>query len=571
MNTTAGGSGPQTAASPPFPISAFAAAGLGAAFHVASQSFELDKYGWRLVGGFYLSFSLAIVAAAYHLDNGFLSALIHVTPLAAAAVTGLFTSIAIRRLFLSPIRNFPGPWQARLTKFYHWYLESKNMQLFVEIQKLHEKYGDFVRTGPREISILRPSAIPLIYGGKSPCKKASWYRQSRYEDDTDNLLAIIDIKKHNQRRRIFDRGFSTKALASYEPRVQSKVSTLLERLSGFDGKPVNVTEWISYFSFDIMGDVIYSKEYNMLRAGDGKIVAGGMETTLAKLHEGMKMLGLVGTTPWMLCMLDQAGLAGDFGVMQEWCRAAMRDKQAAWQPGTEPTDTSSYLLKDFLDDRATTHQTQLSILQDSILLIIAGSDTATSAATNALYYLTAHPSVYARLQSALDAAFPGGPASVAHDKVFREIPLLDHVVNETMRLKPPACEGLVRETPPQGLTVDGVFIPGGTIVSVPTWAVQRDARWWEEPAEWRPERWEGVNPNEEGLAFLPFSKGIFSCPGKTLAYMELRLLLSRIALTFDIEFAPGEDGVKFDTHPMDTFTLLNQPLQLVFKERKARA
>ena len=81
-----------------------------------------------------------------------------------------------------------------------------------------------------------------------------------------------------------------------------------------------------------------------------------------------------------------------------------------------------------------------------------------------------------------------------------------------MRLKPPACEGLVRETPAEGLTVDGVFIPGKTIVSVPTWTIQRDARYWEDPEEWRPERWEGVNPNEEGLAFLPFSKGEFVLP-----------------------------------------------------------
>ncbi|KAL1630625.1 hypothetical protein SLS54_000496 [Diplodia seriata] len=570
MNNTVVGSGLQGAASPSLPVSAFAAAGLGAAFHVASQNFELDQHGWRLIGGFYFSLFSAIVAAAYYLDDGILSALVQVIPLAAAALAGLFTSIAIRRLFLSPLRNFPGPWQAHLSKFYHWYLESKNMQLFAEIQKLHEKHGDFVRTGPREISIRRPSAIPLIYGGKSPCKKATWYRQTQYDDDTDSLLSIVDIKKHNHRRRIYDRGFSTKALNSYEPRVQSKVSTLLEKLTDFDEKPVNVTEWVSYFSFDIMGDVIYSKEYNMLRAGNGKIQASGIETTLSKLHDGMKMLGLVGTTPWILRMLSQAGVSGDYGVMQEWCRAAMREKQAAWQTGTTPTDTASYLLKDFLDDRASTQQNQKSILQDSILLIIAGSDTTTSAAVNALYYLTRHPSVYAKLQSLADAAFPAGPASVTHDKA-REITLLDDIANETMRLKPPACEGLVRETPPEGLTVDGVFIPGGTIVSVPTWAVQRDGRYWEEPNEWKPERWEGVNPNEEGLAFLPFSKGIFSCPGKTLAYMELRLLLTRIALTFDIEFAPGEDGVKFDTHPMDTFTLLNEPLKLVFKERKSRA
>lgn len=173
-----------------------------------------------------------------------------------------------------------------------------------------------------------------------------------------------------------------------------------------------------------------------------------------------------------------------------------------------------------------------------------------------------------------------------------------------MRLKPSVGQGLQRETPPEGVTVDGVFIPGNTIVSVPTWSVQRDARYWEEPEAWRPERWEGVDTREEALAFLPFSKGeflspspfafryersvvgleeigtqrtkadfysfvgIFSCPGKTLAYQELRHLLSRIALKFDVEFAPGEDGVEFERHPMDTFTMTNQPLQMVFKARK---
>lgn len=147
MNTTAGGSIPQDTASPSLPVSAFAAAGLGAAFHLASQNFELDKHAWRLIGGFYLYVFSAIVAATYYLDNGVLSATLQVVPLAAATLVGLYSSIAIRRLLLSPLRKFPGPWQAHLSKFYHWYLESKNLQLFEEVRKMHEKYGDFVRTG----------------------------------------------------------------------------------------------------------------------------------------------------------------------------------------------------------------------------------------------------------------------------------------------------------------------------------------------------------------------------------------------------------------------------------------
>jgi hypothetical protein len=50
--------------------------------------------------------------------------------------------------------------------------------------------------------------------------------------------------------------------------------------------------------------------------------------------------------------------------------------------------------------------------------------------------------------------------------------------------------------------------------------------------------------------------------------MELRGVLSRIALNFDISFPPGEDGKTFDTGAKDTFVFTLDPLPIVFKERK---
>jgi hypothetical protein len=50
--------------------------------------------------------------------------------------------------------------------------------------------------------------------------------------------------------------------------------------------------------------------------------------------------------------------------------------------------------------------------------------------------------------------------------------------------------------------------------------------------------------------------------------MELRATLSRIAMNFDISFAPGEDGERFDKGAKDTFVFTLEPLLLVFKERK---
>ncbi len=64
------------------------------------------------------------------------------------------------------------------------------------------------------------------------------------------------------------------------------------------------------------------------------------------------------------------------------------------------------------------------------------------------------------------------------------------------------------------------------------------------------------------------SIGSYSCIGRVLALMELRSVLSRIALNFDLAFAPGEDGEVFDKDVIDKFVLGVRDLQVVFTKRE---
>lgn len=61
--------------------------------------------------------------------------------------TGLVLSIGVYRLFFHRIRKFPGPFGSKLTRFHDAYLAGKNVQYHEEVAKMHEKYGDFIRTG----------------------------------------------------------------------------------------------------------------------------------------------------------------------------------------------------------------------------------------------------------------------------------------------------------------------------------------------------------------------------------------------------------------------------------------
>lgn len=66
---------------------------------------------------------------------------------------------------------------------------------------------------------------------------------------------------------------------------------------------------------------------------------------------------------------------------------------------------------------------------------------------------------------------------------------------------------------------------------------------------------------------LTSMSGAYSCPGKNLAMVNLRMSIAAILLTFDVGFAPGEDGVSFDTGGLDTFVVTLPSLTLKFEPR----
>lgn len=148
------------------------------------------------------------------------------------------------------------------------------------------------------------------------------------------------------------------------------------------------------------------------------------------------------------------------------------------------------------------------------------------------------------------------------------LPLLNGVINETMRLHPPVPAAIARASPKGGITVEDHYIPEGCVVLTPHYTIQRSPRAYEKPNEFIPERWT-TQPQLilDKTAFFPFLTGRFGCIGKQLAYNEMRTVVARMVLTFDVAFAPGEDGRTLLEDSQDHFTTGVAKLDLVITER----
>jgi cytochrome P450 len=126
---------------------------------------------------------------------------------------------------------------------------------------------------------------------------------------------------------------------------------------------------------------------------------------------------------------------------------------------------------------------------------------------NSFYYLARHPQVYKHLQQDLDKAFPLGDVDWTYSATA-SIPYLDAIINEVLRLQPAVPSGVQRETPPEGVDIDELHIPGNVLVRVPLYVLSRDSRWFEDPLEFRPERWMDDSPvKTDKAAYAPFLIG----------------------------------------------------------------
>ena len=123
--------------------------------------------------------------------------------------------------------------------------------------------------------------------------------------------------------------------------------------------------------------------------------------------------------------------------------------------------------------------------------IQAGSDTTGILLSAILYYLLKNPESMARLRKELSAApINHSSTDFISWKESQSLPYLDACIKEASRLHPPIAFPLERTVPAEGAMVCGQHLPGGTLVAMSTWAVNRDRETFGEDADrWRPERW----------------------------------------------------------------------------------
>lgn len=165
-------------------------------------------------------------------------------------------------------------------------------------------------------------------------------------------------------------------------------------------------------------------------------------------------------------------------------------------------------------------------------MIFRGTDTVAILLEWIIARMVLHPDIQAKVQSEIDTVI--GTNRPVSDSDLRNLPYLQAVVKETLRMHPPGPLLSWARLTIHDTQIGGHFIPAGTTAMVNMWAITHDERVWAEPEEFKPERFmeEDVSIMGSDLRLAPFGSGRRVCPGKAMGLAMVQLWLAQLVQSF---------------------------------------
>ncbi|KAF4332213.1 cytochrome P450 monooxygenase [Fusarium beomiforme] len=443
----------------------------------------------------------------------------------------------IYNLFFHPLAKVPGPFLAKLTKFWLFF-EELDGDAANTLAGLHRKHGQLVRVSPNEVAINNRDAFTTINRqGTRFYKENTFY--NGFSGKHGNLFTFQDPEDHSRRKRLMSPSFSQASLAAHQVIIYECMKPLIKEITEniqsqqptaiFPAVRKFALDSICAFSFGISltnpshiddesrrrifealdnspRELLYFQHFSSLKA-----VAG----VIAKLFPKM--------TPDAVILLQRIGLEK---------LIASRKATDLDQPGLF---SNMQELLDSKEQRLNDEQ----LIAESSTLFFAGTDTTASTVAIALWHLLHKPDLYTRLRTELKTVMPEKDSQPTL-KELESLPFLSACIKEGLRITCPPRGRLPRVVPPEGLQCNGVFIPPGTIVTSPISYLLFDEKVFPQPLDYQPDRWLQGNAKELETYLYPFSRGTRSCIGQTLSLAEQRICISQ----FVRRFSPAE-GARF--------------------------
>jgi cytochrome P450 len=339
-------------------------------------------------------------------------------------------------------------------------------------------------------------------------------------------LLTSDGALWKQQRKLIQPAFHHAQLVTYGAVMVGHALRMIDALD--DGAVVEIQEEMTRLTLAIVVQTLFSADVTREAKEVGRLMIGVLDAANDRLNRILRMPSWV---PTRRNLREKRALARLDELLDSFIAAHRASSE-------KPADLLSVLLA-ATDEDSGIRMSDRQLHEEMMTLFLAGHETTAMALTWTWYLLSQHPEVEERLVGEVSRVLRGRAPTVAD---LAQLPYTEMVVRESMRLYPPAA-GFARE-PIEDVRIGGYDVPRGSIVTVNTYALHRDPRFFDDPERFDPERfspgWEERIPR---YAFLPFGGGPRVCIGNGFAMMEARLIVATVVQRCHLSLEPGQEIV----------------------------
>ncbi|KAF4462954.1 cytochrome P450 [Fusarium albosuccineum] len=464
----------------------------------------------------------------------------------ATFITIYVVDLALYRLTFHRLARFPGPRLAAATRYYEGYYDVwKGGQYTFKIGRLHKEYGPIIRISPHELHVSDPEFFEQLYNHYGRWDKYGWATDAM--GVRGSALHESDHFIHKARRQALNPFFSKARVTAHLDKMRYQVDKLCIELVELvkTGETFNLGAAVHAVAHDIATDFTIGKTYNRLdrKAFDSHNVSAvesiGARWRLSKFVRWVNPLLMALPIDWVMKIADN-----DLKAFLRHVKRALNDTQDLVEAVEAKSDGPRTLIHDILNSKLpASEKTFERVFVEMAVVSGAGFETMASVLRIILFHVFNNLEILSRLRGELASANEDSTDELEL-KVLEQLPYLNAVINEGLRLSPAVASRMARIAPDRDIWYKDWCIPAGTPVGMTAILMHTDEESFSNPKEFKPDRWMDPLEQKKGFkAFVPFSKGTRICLGMHLAWAELYLVISTLVQRFDFHFpeAKAED------------------------------
>ncbi|XP_058227308.1 trimethyltridecatetraene synthase-like [Rhododendron vialii] len=434
------------------------------------------------------------------------------------------------------------------------------------LDSLSQKYGPIMHLRFGSFPVVVGSSVDMakmflktmdVTFASRPKTAAGKYTTYNYSDITWSPYGAY---WRQARRMCLMELFSAKRLESYEYIRVEEMKALLKELHGSAGEPVMLKNHLSTVSLNVISRMVLGKRY-LDEAENSIVEPEEFKKMLDELFLLNGVFNIGDSIPW----IDFMDLQGYIKRMKIVAKKFDRFLEHVLDEhnARKKEEAGNFVAKDMVDvllQLAEDPNLEIKLERHGVKaftqdLLAGGTESSAVTVEWAISELLRKPEMFEKAREELDRVI--GRDRWVDEKDVSNLPFIDAIVKETMRLHPVAPM-LVPRLAREDCKVAGYDIEKGTRVLVNVWTIGRDPTLWDQPNEFFPDRFIGKTIDVKGQDFelLPFGSGRRMCPGYMLGLKVIQSSLANLLHGFTWNLP---DGMKKEDLDMEELFGLSMP------------